>query len=575
MKNFKILFLLGLFFTSSVSLANPDYQTLPITGKKGGKIILSHQTNPKTFNPHLMDDVPTRQMLIDKVYIGLNRFNFETNRVENELAKSLEISEDGLTYTYKIRQGLKWSDGTPFTVDDVIFSWQALIHEKTISNIKQVFVSTKNELPQIYKVDNETVKFVLPELNVLFEDDLTNLNILPKHKWQKALDEGRFMTSLLANSTPEDIVTLAPYKLKKFVADQVMILERNPNYWKFDQKGERLPYLDRVVTVFTPDFETSIIKLQNGEVDLFRMRATDYDHVAKNTEKANLKVVDVGPSYNVIFYNFNLNPRKNAKGVPYVNPDKLKIFADKRFRQALNYATDRESLIKVAFLGRASPAYSIMSPASEWLPKDHKTYPYNLEKAKKLLDEMDLKDQDGDGFRDFPNGKPFSFSIITNVENKLRITIANVLKEEFSKVGIKANLKPEPFNSVITSISATSDYECVVLGWGSSVPPDPLGGKNIYFSHASMHVWNTQSPKPYYDFEKQMDEIIYKMLKTPKKEDRMALWQKFIEIWQEELPQTIVTTDNIYVAYNKKLENIKLSVLPPYHLWNVEEVYRK
>lgn len=563
-----------LFSITTFAFADePEYMKLPVSGKFGGKIVVSEAGNPKTFNPHLIDDVPTRRLLNYRVYNGLNTVDLSTDKVVDELAKSHTVSEDGLVYTYKIRKGLKWSDGHPFTVEDVIFSWETLVDEKTIASTKESFQSSNGKYPTIKKIDDETVAITLPEVNVLFEDDLTNLLILPKHKWNDAYKSGNFMNTLLANTNPEDVVGMGPYRIKKYVPDQVMILERNPYYWKFDQNNKRLPYLDRLIVTISPDFESSMVKLENGEIDVYNLRSVDFDHINKQADKLGLIAKDLGPSHNVVFYTFNLNPRKNIKGDPYVDPDKLKIFADKRFRQALNYATDRESQIKIAFLNRATKAYSITSPASEWLPKDHKTYPYDIEKAKKMLDEIGLKDQDGDGFRDLPNGKPFQFTIKTNVENKIRINVANLLKEDFSKVGIKANINPVPFNSLITSLTSTYDFECFVLGWGSSVPPHPLGGKNIYLSHSSLHVWNSKAPEPYYPFEKIQDDLIYKMSKVSDEAEQKKIWAEFIESWQEELPQTITAATNIFSTYKKKFKNVKLSVLPPYFLWNIEEIY--
>lgn len=559
--------------THSISQA-ADTEQLDITGKKGGKLILSLEGNPKTFNPHLMSDVTSRKTMTSYVYLGLTTYDYSTNTVVNELAKSMIASPDGKTYTYKIRQGLKWSDGTPFTVDDVVFSWNALIAPTTLSPIKDAITLQDGSLPQIKKIDDETVEFTMNMANVLFNDDLTNFYILPKHKWQKTFDEGQFNNALNAGTPVEDIVGMGPFILKKFIADQVMIFERNPHYYKFDKNGVQLPYLDKVMRLITPDFEATMIKVRNGEIDMYQLQAPDFDILKREEAQSNLKVYELGAAYDVLFYNFNFNPRSNSQGKPYVDPEKIKYFSDTRFRQALNYAIDRKSIVGIAYTGRATPIYGTESPTNAfWHDPAQKTYPYDTAKAKAMLDEIGLKDLNGDGLRDLPNGKTFEFTIKTNVENKVRVSVANLIKNDFEKVGIKANINPIPFNSLITSLKTDFDYECVVMGWGSSVPPDPLGAKNVYLSHSEMHYWNAKSPKPIFDWEQEMDTIINTMSQTQDRASRQKQWFRFTQLWNEHLPQTMLVSPNIDLVINKKFKNLKPSVLRPYFDWNVEEIY--
>lgn len=551
-----------------------EYKTVDVSGKRGGRIVLSVPGNPETFNPHLKTSSETTSIL-HSVFRGLVDYNYTTNKMEPELAKSYTVSDDAKLYTFKIRQGLKWSDGTPFTTDDVIFSWNALVDKNTTANIKEAFQQTDGSFPEIKKLDEETVQFVLKDANVLFTNALGDFMVLARHKLEKRFKEGKFNQTYALNEPIENIVSMGPFRIKKFVSDQVMIMERNPHFFKKDKAGVQLPYLDRHIRLIVPDFEASFVKFQNGEIDMMEVKPDKYDILKRKEKEINATIHDLGPSYNMNWYMFNLNHRKNAKGVPYVDPDKHKIFSDKRFRQAMSYATDRNGITKVAYQNRATPHDTIVSPISAFHTKERRTYSFDRDKAKKLLDEIGLVDKDGDGYRDLPNGKPFSFTIKTNTENKIRINVGNLLKEDFKAVGVKAKLQPVPFNTLITSLTANYDFEVLILGWGSSVPPDPLESRNIYFSHANMHAWNPSQKTPHTPWEKEMDDIIRGMMKTPKQEDRVQQYKRFLEIWQDEMPQVIHSVNNMYAGVSNKFGNVKPSVLRPYFEWNIEELYDK
>lgn len=544
------------------------------TGKRGGKIVLPFLNNPKTFNPIIFDDTETEKILKGDLYLGLTGYDYEKMTTYPLLARSLEMSEDGKIYTYKIRRGLKWSDGQPFTVDDVLFTWQVLTDPKTLSKYKDVLKQSDGSFPEIKKIDDETLRFTFKELNVLFQDVLIEIFIIPKHKWEKDFLAGNFMNAMTVATDPKEMPTLGPFVIEKFVADQRLVLRRNPYYFKFDQNGVQLPYFDKVIFLMSADFNAQAIKFQNGETEMHEVRPEHFDLMKRDESSGNYTVTDLGPGLQTYWLGFNMYSRNSKAGTPFLEPKKLKIFSDKRFRQAISYSIDREGIVKTVFLGRATPIYNLESPGNKlWFNPDDKKYPFDLERAKTLLAEMGLKDQNGDGYLEHEDGSELAFTIKTNSENISRIQIGNLIKEDFKKLGLKVDLQPVPFNNLLTTLDDTFDYDAIILGWGSSVPPDPALTKNVLLSSGRHHMWNPMQEKPETEWEKRIDELVALNQGTLNLSERQNYYKEITKIWGEELPQIMLVSPNMYVGIKNKFGNIKPSVMRPYYDWNIDEIY--
>lgn len=573
---FTTLFTLLAFATPAFAEKPQDALTLDIEGKRGGKLVLALSGNPATFNPRLLDGIPTFKTVVGYIYLSLTRYDYETGETKPELAKSWEVSKDNLTYTFHLRKGLKWSDGHPFTADDVVYSFKATFDPNVNSPEKAGFLQSDGTFPEVTKIDDHTVQFKLKEIKAIFLTDVGGVYLAPYHKIKGSIEAGKFSEQLKINTPVDQVVGLGPYKIKKYTPDQVVILERNPHYWKYDKNGVQLPYLDKVYRLIVPDQNAKAIKLENGELDMMEVRSTDFDQAKRAESKAGYTVYDLGPSHNVSYYNFNLNPRKNKDGKPYVDPKKLKYISNKKFRQALSHATNRQSLADVVFLGRATPVFSLTSPGKKyWHNPNGKKFDYDVAKAKALLDEIGLKDLNGDGYRDLPSGDAFSFEMATNVDNEVRVKAINLLKDDFAKVGIKMKIKPIPFKTLIDKITKNYEYESIFLSWGAGVPPDPITSSTVIPSSAAFHVWNPNQETPHTEWEAQMDKLFSEMQQITDRSERRKVWHKILDIWHEQLPQTMVITTNKYVAIKNNFGNTKPSVMRPYFDWNIYEIFDK
>ncbi len=546
------------------------------TGEYGGTLVLAAEGNPKSFNPHLANETSTTEITSGPLFTSLVGYNYRTLESEPALAKSWEISPDNLSYTFHLRRGVRWSDGAPFNADDVVFNYQVVTDPKILTSTKDLFRQSDGTFPKLTKIDDYTVRFDLSEVNVLFVDSVGSLYILPRHKLEKAYRAGKFMQSYLLDVDPADIVTTGPYRLKSFANEQRVVLERNPYYWKVDKEGKRLPYIDRVIFVVVPDFDTSFLKFRNREVHMRKsVRPEEVDLLMREQERGNFTLYDLGPALSVNNLVFNQHTGVSTKtGKPYLDPIKQKWFRNIKFRQAVSYAIDRESLVQTVFAGRATPIYQITSPGNKrWFNPNTKKYPYDPEKAKALLAEEGFLDRDGDGILEDSEGNRVEFRLETNSENSTRVQMATFIRENLQKIGMKVNLRPVPFNQLVAALQDSHDWEAIILGWASGVPPDPAMSKNILLSSGRSHQWFPMQEKPSTEWEARIDALIRKNTQTLDFAERKKTYDEIQAIWAEVLPEIELVATNHFSAVRNCFGNLYPSVLRPHTYWNIEELY--
>lgn len=551
-----------------------EARVLKVNGKRGGHLVLALSSHPKTFNPLLADEVENTT-LIYQLYPGLMTYNYETFQTELDLAKSLDISEDGLQYTLTLRKGLKWSDGVPFTLEDYLFAYQVLTDPLVIAGAKDSIQQSDGSFPKLEKLSEDTLRFTLSEINPVFVASLWDIKPLPRHTLEAIYKKGDFMKALSVNEDPKNMPVLGPFMIEKFIPDQRLVMVRNPYYHTVDKNGVRLPYYDKVTRVFVPDRNGLLVKFQNGESDMHEVKPEEYDLLKKGEGAGDYKVWDLGPSFTSYYLSVNQNMGHNSAGKPYLSPEKKRLYTDKRFRQALSYAIDREGIVKTVFQGRGSPLTSFVTPADKlWANPNPKKYPYSIQKASELLDKIGIKDSDGDGLREYENGLPVRFVIKTNVENNPRVQMGNLIKQDLRRIGLDASLLPIPGNSLADVIKETRDYDAFMMGWATGIPTDPAMSKNITTSSGRSHYWNLFSPE-LFPWEKEMDDLVVKNQQSLNLRQRQKYWRDYLAIWEEELPQIMIATPNFYVGVKNKIGNVKPSALPPYYQWNIEELYDK
>lgn len=548
-------------------------------GKYGGTFVIASAGNPKSFNPILQNEASTSEVISGPVFATCWGFDNLKQTETPEMCEKYERTPDNMTYTFTLREGLKWSDGTPVTVDDFAFSYNVITDPKIPCSVKDLFKQGKdaagNDLFAVMeKVDDRVFRFKLREPNVVFQYTVGSIYAVPRHKWEDAYNKGEFNKAMTLQTPPDDIVSSGPFRIKGFATEERVVLERNPYYWKVDKAGNRLPYLDRVIFVVVPDFNVSLLKFRDGETDVYEVRPEDVELLKRDQDKGNYSVVELGPSFNTNYFMFNQDLGLNKEGKPYVDPVKLAWFKDKNFRKAISHAIDRNSIVNVLYQGRGQPHFSYTSAANKaWFNPAITQYPYDLEKSKALLATAGFTLKDA--VLTDKAGNRVTFTAVTNSENPTRIALLNLLKEDFAKLGIEVKVQPVPFNDLVTRLSDTRDFESIVLGWSSAVPPDPSQMRNVLLSSGRSHNWHPNQKTPATEWEKRIDELVGKNSQVADMAERKKAFDEIEAIFSDELPQIGLAIYTDHAAGRNNLGNFRPAALRPKTHWNVEQIFFK
>jgi peptide/nickel transport system substrate-binding protein len=557
-------------------------------GKYGGRLVEAAPGDPKTFNLWVAGDA-TSSGAVSPLYSALIERNAYTLEWEPALAELPQISKDGLTWTFKMKPGLKWSDGQPINADDVIFTLNVIYDEKVQTNFREGMIldapdgkgGYKRVPLKFRKIDNLTIEFKFP-VPYAPAREILSFNVAPRHKLEKFWKQGQPESTAFnpvwgADVNVKDLVSSGPWIITEFKPGERIVYGRNPNYWKKDEQGRPLPYLDQQVTLIVPDFNTTTLKFLSGETDVLSVKQDDYKTVKASETKGNYKVLNLGPTFSTSYIGFNLNMKsKPAKA----NPELFKLFNDKRFRQAVSHAVDREKIVRNVFEGLARPGYGPESPANKlFYSADVPKFEFNLDAARQKLTEIGLKDSNGDGILELANGQPVRFNIITNVENDLRKGIATIVTSDLKKIGLDASFSPISFNTMLSRVDNKPepgkpyppfDWQAVVLGWTGGVEPN--NGKNIWMSAGNYHQWDPYQEKPHRDWEAKIDDLFRRGAQEMDETKRKAIYAEWQQIVGEEQPMIYTVVPDSIVALRNKYGNIKPSATGGV-TWNVEEIY--
>lgn len=541
-------------------------------GKYGGKLTTATVSDPKTFNYWVSAETSSSDIL-GEVYEGLNTRNAFTLAFEPALADLPEISEDGLTYRYTLREGLKWSDGHPITTDDVLFTLDVIMDPKTETimregmkiDVVQPDGTVKQEFFKRRKVDDRTVEFILPQRYAPAQD-IFSFPIAPKHKLEAAWKAGKFNSTWGVNTNPRELVGSGPWIIAEYVPSQRLVYKRNPHYWRKTSDGKPLPYLDTYTVLFVPDTNTAVLKFKNGETDAVGIPANLYPDLKKGEAQGGYRVIDRGPGWGFQFLGFNLNP--NSK----VDKNLISLFQDVRFRRATSHCLDRERIIKDILLGFGVPGYGPLTPANKvFYTDDVPKYEYDLEKARALLREIGLTDSDGNNLLEY-RGKEVKFNILIPTGSETLTQIATVITSDLRKVGINAQFSPAEFNDMVRRLdSPPYDWQAVMIGFTGG--PEPHNGSNIWRSSGPSHQWwPKKKPEERWDWEKEIDELWVKGAQELDLEKRKEIYKRWQVIAAEQQPFIYTIVSNQLSAIRDRLGNVK----PPstrIALWNTYEIF--
>ena len=558
----------------NVTINGVDYlQSQAPVGKFGGTFVSSTiGEGPKTFNPFNSKDNISSQMS-DIMYDGLVTTDPVSGDTIPKLAKSFTVN--GKEYIVKLRHGIKWSDGKPITADDIVFTWQNIIFNGFGNTSTRDSIVIDGKLPTVEKLDDYTVKFVTPEPFAPFLRMLAT-PIAPKHFFEPAVKKGKayFDGFLSTNINPKILVTSGAFRLKEYVPAQRVVFERNPDYYVINKDEQKLPYLDKLVYLIVGDINNQVLKFEGGELDEISLQGANVARFKEMEKHGDFTVYNIGPNTGTMYISMNMNNRKDENGKYYVDPKKQVWFQDKNFRQAVDYAIDRENMIFNIANGLAEPLFTPETLNSIFLNKELKGYGRNLEKSKELLKKSGFSwDKAGHLIDKF--GNHVEFDLYTNAGNTEREAIGVMVKQDLEDLGMKVNFKPIEFNSLVNKLMATLDWDMVIMGFTGS-PLEPNGGKNVWLSDGTLHIFNQRLEKDLnsrrYPFEKRIDYLYTQGALATKFEDRKKYYDEYQAIVYDEKPLIYIYSPIIIVALRDKFKNIYPTNLGGV-THNIEEIY--
>lgn len=558
----------------NVTINGVDYlQSQAPVGKFGGTFVSSTiGEGPKTFNPFNSKDNISSQMS-EIMYDGLVTTDPVSGDTIPKLAKSFSV--DGCVYIVNLRHGIKWSDGRPITADDVVFTWQNIIFDGFGNTSIRDSIVIDGKLPTVEKIDDYTVKFVTPEPFAPFLRMLSS-PIAPKHIFEPAVKRGKayFDGFLSTNTPPKDFVISGAFKLREYVPAQRVVFERNPNYYVINKNDKKLPYLDKLVYLIVGDINNQVLKFEGGELDEISLQGANVARFKEMEKHSDFTVYNIGPDTGTMYIAMNMNNRKNDKGKYYVDPKKQLWFQDKNFRQAVDYAIDRKNMVFNIANGLAEPLFTPETLNSIFLNKNLKGYDKDIEKSKELLKKSGFHwDKAGHLIDKF--GNHVEFDLYTNAGNTEREAIGVMVKQDLEDLGMKVNFKPIEFNSLVNKLMATLDWDMVIMGFTGS-PLEPNGGKNVWLSDGTLHIFNQRLEKDLnskrYPFEKRLDYLYTQGALATKFEDRKKYYDEYQAIVYDEKPLIYIYSPIRIVALRNKFKNIYPTSLGGV-THNIQEIY--
>ncbi|HEY7987466.1 MAG TPA: peptide-binding protein [Methylophilaceae bacterium] len=451
--------------------------------------------------------------------------------LEGELAKSWDISKDQKTITFHFKPDLKWADGKPLTSADALFTWQLVTDEKTRTPYASDFkLVTKAEAP-----DPLTFRVTYAQPYAPALDSWAGLQIMPQH-----ILKGQDINTTAFARNP---IGSNYYRLGEWKNGESIVLSANP------LSTQGVPKIDKLITRIIPDPAAQFLELMADNIDVMNLDPIQYSRIVPSRPELKQKIAlykELGNGYTYLGFNLKHAP-----------------FNDKRVRQAINYAIDKQELIDGVLLGLGEPIASPYKPGTRWVNPQLKPYPYDPEKAKQLLAEAGYKDHNSDGIL-VKDGKPLAFEILLN-QNKQRATSAVLIQRRLKEVGIDIKIRQLEWASFLGRIK-TSDFDAVILGWSLSLDPDQFS------------IWHSSQNHPgQFNFINYNNPQVDKLLEQGRLEldpdKRMKIYHEFSRLLLEDSPIVYLFEGYGLPAIHKRIRGIDNPAPPAGIGWNSQDWY--
>ena len=507
-----------------------------------GELRFCLRSEPKTFDPLKVEDDASGAIryLTGGVLVRMNR---QTQALEPELAKSWTVSKDGRQITFILRGGVSFSDDTPFSAEDVAYTVQQLMDPALHSPTGDAFRSGPG---------NVETKIISPtQISITFPAPVAGVD--------RQFDQ---VAILSAHSPKKEMAVLGPFMVADYKPGATVQLKRNPNYWKTDAQGRKLPYLDSIRLDIQPNHDVEMLRFKRSEIDL--INSLDSDYFEKLEATSPQLVHDAGPSLDTEQMWFNEVAKSPLPGY------KKTWFRSASFRRAISQAINRDDLARVVYRGHAQAAVGPVSPANKfWFNASLKPEAYSPDAALKALQNDGFRLENG-ALKD-KDGNAVVFSIITNAGNKSRERMATMIQEDLQKIGIQVNVVTLDFPSLIERMTQTFDYEAILLGL-TNVGLDPSEQMNVWLSSSENHQWNPSEKSPETAWEAEIDRLMRAQASTGDAKKRKESFDRVQEIAVEQAPFIYLVNRNALSAVAASVQGASPVILVPQTYWNIERL---
>lgn len=534
---------------------------------RGGTLVATIRSEPATFNRYvgagqsyatLVSTLLTQSTLV--------RLNHATGDVEPWLAADWTTSNDGRTYTVRLRDGVTFSDGAPFTSADVLFSFQAA-YDPAVNSPLESAVEVQGKPLEATAPDAHTVVITFPTRFASGLALLDNLPIYPAHQLRAALRAHAFAKAWGNTTPPGSMAGLGPFVLTEYVPGQHLTFSRNPHYWREDASGSPLPYLDRIDLEVVTSADAEMLRMEAGSIDVMSQTDVppqDIGALRRLRDQGALQLLDVGIGVDPNMLWFNLVPSSGvAKDKPYLERPE--------FRQAVSYAVDREAIANTVYLGAAVPIDGPVTPGNRtWYSAAAPKYSHDPAHARALLAGLGLVDRNGDGMLEDSSGRSVRFSILTQ-GNNVRERVATMVQAQLKDVGIGVDVDARDVQSIFGQW-ASGRYESIYFGVVASAM-DPAMNLDEWLSSGSAHFWDPQQRTPATSWEGRIDDLMQQQIAASNLQDRQRLFADVQRILAENQPALYFVAPKISVVMSRRVGGAVPALLDPKILWNPDTLY--
>lgn len=500
-------------------------------------------------------------------YDQLTRFGYEGGEAFPNLAEEIEASPDGQEFVIRLRDGVRWSDGTPFTADDVLFAYEDVLLNTDLTPAVPIWVRSGDDPAAFEKVDDFTIRATFAEPSGMFTEFLgllegRPLTLMPKHYLEQyhisynpdanalaetegfenwvALFNAKAMTTYPGHWQNPDLPTLSPWQLVEgFGEGTRVVFERNPYYWKTDPEGRQLPYIDRVVFDIVTEVEAMVVKATAGEIDLHTRHFNTPENrpvLFENQERGDYRIFERAVSFN--------NMALLALNLVHKDPELRDFLQSKDVRIGLSHAINRDEIITAALQRQGEPWQVAPPPGSPFYNEELglQYTEYNVDLANEYLDQAGYVERDADGFRLLPDGERISLAMEMATGSMAYFEdVLALVGQYWAEVGIDTTVESVD-RSLFFERQASNDHT-VIIWSGAAGADDAVFDPRDFFPFSVFSYWAVPwanwyngaepSEEPPGPAQQQM-EIYDEIRGTPDYDARAALFQDIVSIAQEE-----------------------------------------